>query len=334
MDKPPRDPAAVVVLLVDDQAIIHEAVRRMLEEEDGIVLHICADAARALPVARQVRPTVVPQDLVMPDVDGFTLLRFYRREPATAAVPVIVLSTREDARDKSRAFADGASDYLVKLPDKIELVARIRAHSQRYRLQLERDEAFRKLEALTRELEQRNTELARLSAVDGLTGVSNRRSFDNALDVEWRRAARERTELSLIMIDVDYFKRYNDAYGHLAGDDCLRQVARALVQAVHRPADCVARYGGEEFAVLLPATSHGGALVVAEALRVAVSALQLDHRASDVADHVTLSLGVATLQPAPGSVSTDLITHADGALYAAKRSGRNRACGSSDAAPA
>jgi len=237
---------------------------------------------------------------------------------------VIVLSTREDANDKSRAFADGASDYLVKLPDRIELVARVRAHSRSYISQQQRDEAFKKLEALTHELEARNAELARLSAVDGLTGVGNRRNFDQMLDLEWKRAAREHTDLSLVLIDVDFFKRYNDAYGHLAGDDCLRQVARALAAVINRPADSVSRYGGEEFAVLLPATHADGAHGVAEALRQAVEALQLEHRASDVGPYVTLSLGVTTLKPVPGSSPNELITTADQALYEAKRDGRNR----------
>jgi len=296
----------------------------MLEAEPDLELHYCSDAAQALATARRVRPTVVLQDLVMPDIEGFTLLKFYRREPATAAVPVIVLSTREDAHDKSRAFADGASDYLVKLPDKVELVARIRAHSRSYVSQLQRDEAFRKLEALTHELEARNAELARLSAVDGLTGVGNRRSFDTTLENEWKRAARERTTLSLVLIDVDFFKRYNDAYGHLAGDDCLRKVARALAGVVNRPADTVSRYGGEEFAVLLPATHGAGAAGVGESMRVAVENLKLEHRASDIAGHVTLSLGVATRIPPAGSSPEELITSADQALYEAKRQGRNR----------
>ncbi|HEV8245446.1 MAG TPA: diguanylate cyclase, partial [Polyangiaceae bacterium] len=237
----------------------------------------------------------------------------------------------EDALDKSRAFADGASDYLVKLPDKIELVARVRAHSIRHLLQLERDEAFRKLESLTKDLEKSNEELARLSAVDGLTGVANRRSFDGALEREWRRAARENTTLSLILIDVDFFKRYNDAYGHLGGDDCLRKVAGALSKAVHRPGDFVARYGGEEFAVLLPSTDHEGSLVVAELLRTAVSDLRLDHRASEVTDHVTISLGLATLRPKHTGQPNELISQADGALYEAKRGGRNRVEGAASA---
>jgi two-component system, chemotaxis family, response regulator WspR len=317
-------PDEVVVLLVDDQAIVFEAIRRMLEYEPHLTLHYCPDATSALRVAREVKPTVILQDLVMPDVDGFTLLKFYRADPATRNVPVIVLSSKEDPRDKSQAFSEGASDYLVKVPDKIELAARVQAHSRLYLLQQQRDEAYNKLEQLKVELEQRNVELARLSTVDGLTGIANRRCFDSTLDREWRRALREKSELSLILTDIDFFKRYNDAYGHPAGDECLRQVARCLAEAVRRPTDLAARYGGEEFALLLPATSLTGATTLAEAVRARVAALALEHRASDIASHVTLSLGIASVRPEQGHQQSELVSRADQALYAAKHGGRNR----------
>jgi two-component system chemotaxis family response regulator WspR len=276
-----------------------------------------------------VRPSVILQDLVMPDVDGFTLVRFFRADPETAAIPIIVLSSRENPRDKSRAFEIGASDYLVKIPDRIELIARIRAHSRSFRAQLERDEAFRALEALKLELEDKNRELARLSILDGLTGIANRRHFDQMLDQECRRAQREKTPLSLIMTDVDFFKKYNDAYGHLAGDHCLRRVAGALQHAARRPADLAARYGGEEFALILPSTTEEGGCVVAESLREAVTKLALLHERSEVSSLVTLSIGVAAQQTGEALEPKELIERADAALYAAKRSGRNRATAAS-----
>ncbi|HMJ11863.1 MAG TPA: response regulator, partial [Polyangiaceae bacterium] len=129
------------VLLVDDQAIVAEAIRRMLQDQPDMKLVTCSDATSALPKAREIRPTVILQDLVMPDVDGFTLVRFFRADPQTSAIPIIVLSSKDDARDKSRAFEVGASDYLVKIPDRIELIARVRAHSRSFLAQVERDEA-------------------------------------------------------------------------------------------------------------------------------------------------------------------------------------------------
>jgi two-component system chemotaxis family response regulator WspR len=313
-----------VVLLIDDQAIVAEAIRRMLADQPDLELVHCSDVARALPTAREVRPSVVLQDLVMPGADGFTLVRYFRADPQMSNVPIIVLSSKEEPRDKSRAFELGASDYLVKIPDRIELLARIRAHVRSFTAQRERDEAFRALSLLKAELEEKNVQLQLLTVTDGLTGLANRRHLDATLDLEWRRCQRERASLSLLLMDIDYFKKYNDAYGHPAGDACLQEVAAALKRSVRRPADLVARYGGEEFAVVLPSTPEAGAATVASALRMEVAALQLPHRASDIATHVTLSLGVAAVVPGPGTSVAGLIAAADGALYDAKRAGRNR----------
>jgi two-component system chemotaxis family response regulator WspR len=316
--------AAIVVLLVDDQLIVAEAIRRMLADQRDIAFHSCTDVALAVPTARELRPTVILQDLVMPGVDGFTLVRFFRADPGTAGTPIIVLSSKEDPRDKSRAFETGASDYLVKLPDKIELIARIRAHSRSFLAQLERDEAYRALEAVKVQLEASNLELARLSAQDGLTGLANRRRLDETLAAECRRASRDKTALSLLMTDVDFFKKYNDTYGHPLGDECLRRVASALASGARRPADLAARYGGEEFALILPSTPEDGAPVVAESVRARVEALQIPHAGSTVAGYVTISLGIATLHPGDALSPADLIQRADAALYVAKRGGRNR----------
>lgn len=313
-----------IVLLVDDQQIIAEGIRKMLTDDPDITLHYCNDPRQAINKAIEISATVILQDLVMPEVDGYTLLRFYRKHPRTAAIPVIVLSSKEDPADKSEAFSQGANDYLVKLPDKIELVARIRAQSQSYLLQLAREEAFRKLHVLQKELEIRNAELQRLSSVDGLTGIANRRHFDERLDQEFKRALRENLELSLILIDVDFFKPFNDNYGHQMGDDCLRAVAAALAGALHRPGDFVARYGGEEFVVVLPGTDAKGAMVTAEALRTAVESKNVKHEFSKAAKHVTISLGIASTTPRQGMLPKMLIVAADSALYEAKEGGRNR----------
>jgi two-component system chemotaxis family response regulator WspR len=311
------------VLLVDDQTIVAEAIRRMLADQGDLEFHHCADVALALPMARKVRPAVILQDLVMPAVDGFTLVRAFREDPETANIPVMVLSSREDPRDKSRAFEIGASDYLVKIPDKVELVARVRAHVRSFIAQQERDEAYRALDAARAELEVKNRELRRLTTVDALTQVANRRYLDEILELEWRRCQREQAELSLILGDIDHFKTYNDAYGHQAGDDCLRQVAASLQAAVRRPGDLVARYGGEEFAVVLPGTHDAGALIVAEHLRACVEELAIPHAGSPLGV-VTLSLGVARCLPASAETIAQLVGATDAALYQAKREGRNR----------
>ncbi len=320
----PTTEMPMMVLLVDDQAIVAEAVRRALASEREIDFHYCAHPDQAVRTAEEVRPTVILQDLVMPGTDGLTLVRAYRANEATRDVPIIVLSTKEEPAIKSAAFASGANDYLVKLPDSVELIARVKYHSRSYVNMLQRDEAYRALRRSQQELLRANLELRRLTHSDGLTGLSNRRYLDEFLSAEWKRAERERTEVSLLMIDVDYFKPYNDTYGHVAGDNVLRSVATTIRREIRQPRDLVARFGGEEFAVVLPGTGSAGARLLAEKMRRDVAGLALPHVGSAVSEHLTISIGVATLTPAPGLAETALIEEADAALYRAKRDGRNR----------
>ena len=313
----------ISVFLVDDQAMIAEAVRRALITED-LDFHYCQDPTEAVKIASELKPTIILQDLVMPEIDGLTMVRFYRANPVLAQVPIIVLSTKEEPEIKSKAFAYGANDYLVKLPDKVELIARIRYHSRAYINQKERDEAFRALEKSQRELAEANQILQRLSSLDGLTGIPNRRRFDEVLKAEWQRAIRHSTSISLIMLDIDFFKLYNDTYGHQGGDECLKKVARILDESARRDTDLVARYGGEEFVVILPETGTKGAIDVAETMRANIERQNIPHEASKVSDHVTVSMGVATWVPERDSHPAQLIAMADQALYKAKENGRNQ----------
>lgn len=318
-----RGERRIVVLLIDDQPIIGEAVRRAIASESDIEFHYCSVAGEALAAAESLKPTVIMQDLLMPDVDGMTLVHLYRMNPALRHVPIIVLSSKEDAAVKSQAFATGATDYLVKLPEPIELIARIRHHSHAYLSQLERDAAYRALSASQQQLLEVNEALRRLSDVDGLTGLNNRRYLDNYLDTEWRRAVREQTDFSILMIDVDDFKLYNDSYGHLAGDEVLKTVARVIQHCAQRPADVAARYGGEEFALVLPATPLVGARRVAEQICAEVRDLAIPNRGRK-AVCVTVSIGLATATPCRGESYEPLLEAADLALYEAKHEGKNR----------
>ncbi|WP_290009637.1 diguanylate cyclase domain-containing protein [Novosphingobium humi] len=315
----------IMVLLVDDQIMVGEAVRRALLDEVGIEFHYCSNPLDALAIARTVQPTVILQDLVMPSVNGLDLVRQYRADPHTRNTPIIVLSTKEEASVKSDAFRAGANDYLVKLPDRIELIARIRYHSAAYLSQIQRDEAYRALRKSQQELMQANFALQRLTNVDGLTGLSNRRYFDEYFETEWRQAARDRQPLSLLIIDIDHFKQFNDTYGHLAGDEVLRKVAQAVQAAFRRPKDLVVRLGGEEFVVVLPATPLGHLAMLAQRAVEAVEALDLAHSSSPVSGRVTISVGGAGCQPDREDWRLALMEAADKALYEAKRSGRNRA---------
>ncbi|BCP55746.1 diguanylate cyclase response regulator [Kaistia sp. 32K] len=316
----PADKYLSMVLLVDDQVMICEAVRRMLANQPDMDFHYCTDPMDALTVAERVKPTVILQDLVMPGIDGMELVRHYRRVSATHSVPVIVLSAKDDPAIKSEAFQAGANDYLVKLPDRVELIARIRYHTRAYLDHVQRDEAYRALRESQRQLMRVNLELERLTRIDGLTGLGNRRYFDEYLGAEWKRGLRTQTAVSVLMIDVDHFKRYNDAYGHLAGDDVLKRVSQVLQTSASRSTDLAARYGGEEFVIVLTDVTPAGAQHVAERLVRGVRELDIPHGDG----RVSVSVGVATIMPQETVTPDDLVKAADLALFRAKAEGRDR----------
>jgi diguanylate cyclase (GGDEF)-like protein len=232
-----------------------------------------------------------------------------------------------------------AAFHLHLVPNPASLMALLRIFSARVRNDLETlatdnvalqayaAEVERNNQALTevrRQLEEKNRLLERLSSLDTLTGIANRRRFDAALRQEWRRGLREETPLSLLFCDIDYFKRFNDTYGHQAGDACLVRVAHTMEESLNRPADLAARYGGEEFVALLVDTDREGARLLAERIRERIESLHLEHRTSTVAPVLTVSLGVATSLPRPAQPAEDLVSWADRALYRAKQGGRNR----------
>jgi len=318
------DDSDSVVLLVDDQLMVGEMVRRALANESNIVFHFCSQPDEAVMTAQRIAPTIILQDLVMPGIEGLTLVREYRARDTTRNTPIIVLSTREDPITKRDAFAVGANDYLVKLPDKIELIARIRYHSQAYLSRLQRDAAYRALQESQRQLMAANIELLRLSNMDGLTGLNNRRRFDEYASTEWSRALRERVPFGLLLIDVDQFKAYNDANGHLAGDQLLRRIGEAIYNGCRRPEDLPSRYGGDEFAVLLPGIQTSDLVSVGERLRKSVQDLRIERGSSPAAPYVTLSIGGASTVPTHEEGLIDLIALADRNLYEAKSQGRNK----------
>ena len=260
----------------------------------------------------------------MPGVEGIALVRQYRADSRTKDIPIIVLSTKEEAAVKVEAFTAGANDYLVKLPDAIELIARIRYHSQAYLNQIQRDEAYQALHQSQRKLVEINIALQRLTNVDGLTGLSNRRYFDEFLTMQWKLAIRDQTPISILMIDVDDFKGYNDTYGHLAGDEVLKLVAATMQENFKRPTDLAARFGGEEFVVILPTTPVASLRLLGERLRRCVETLNIAHSASCVGKCVTISIGGASTSPQTSDPFLRFIQDADDALYQAKRAGKNQ----------
>ena len=281
-----------------------------------------------LEMFRRERPDLVLLDIIMPGIDGFEVARRIRllEEDHGWWTPIIFLTARADENDLQRAIEAGGDDYLIKPVSEIVLKAKINAMR---RMALMRDslrKTKRKLEKTNNELEKANNELQRLSAADSLTGIANRRRFDQKLLDEWRRLSRSGLPLSLLMIDVDLFKLFNDEYLHQMGDECLKIVAHTLRDTTRRPDDLVARYGGEEFAAILPETDPEGALAVAEDMRAGIAALKIDHARSTVAPFVTVSIGAASIIPPKDSEAgiPALIKAADNALYRAKEAGRNQ----------
>lgn len=265
------------------------------------------------------RPDLILLDIVLPDIDGFEVARRIRQlERPGDWTPIIFLTALNKDEDLEKAIAAGGDDYLLKPVSEVVLGAKIRA--MRRIIQMRES-----LLVLTRKLDSANQELKRLTSLDGLTGIANRRHFDEVLEREWRRAMRQEGELSILMCDIDHFKEYNDTYGHLQGDECLRQVASTLASVVDRGGDLIARYGGEEFVAVMPETSLGGALFVAERMKLAINELALAHSGSPFG-HVTLSFGIASAVPMPETAAQTIVGAADRALYQAKADGKNRIC--------
>ena len=299
------------ILIVDDASTNIEILNEVLGAEYDSLFAM--DGETALQIATDQIPDLILLDVVMPGLDGHEVCRRLKADPRTKGIPVIFISGLSEESDEAKGLEIGAIDYITKPFSPPIVRARVRNH-----LQLKRYQDM----------------LERLSVLDGLTGIANRRRFDEAFDHEWLRARRLGTTLSLIIIDVDYFKRYNDNYGHAAGDECLRQVARVLANGARRPGDLVARYGGEEFVVIMPETDAAGAIVIAETLRRGVHAIALPHAFSAAAGVVTVSIGGATIVPARYEHGPEeLIKLADARLYEAKNAGRNRVAWSSHPDP-
>ena len=302
-------------LVIEDSqtglAVVSQHLERM-----GIQPIAATDGERGVALFREHNPDIVLLDVVLPGMDGYEVARRIRAiEQSGEWTPIIFLTARTADTDLVQGITAGGDDYLFKPISEVVLAAKVRAMQRILQMRYS-------LVVLTRKLDAANQELTRLTSLDGLTGLANRRHFDETLLREWRRAARYKRPLALALIDVDHFKLFNDSYGHLAGDECLKSVASALHAVSRRPSDLVARYGGEEFALILPETDLAGARNVAEGLCDAIRALQVPHGASP-SGFVTISVGVASLTPGTGGPQ-NLIAEADLALYDAKSGGRDR----------
>ena len=289
------------VLIIDDVPSNIRVLAEALSQEYR--LKVATNGNDGIAIAQQTSPDLILLDVMMPNMDGFEVCRRLKSDASTNAIPVMFVTARDDAGDEERGLNLGAVDYITKpfhLP-----VVRARIRNQML-------------------LKQKTDLLERLAHVDGLTGVANRRRFDEALVLETRRCHRTNMPISLLLLDIDHFKHYNDHFGHGMGDITLTRVATTLSQKVARASDLVARYGGEEFGVILPETDHEGAAIIAEKLRESVAALRIPHAPESGGDFVSISIGVATQEPGESMQPSELVESADRRLYEAKAAGRNR----------
>jgi diguanylate cyclase (GGDEF)-like protein len=311
------------IFVVDDDLSQRKIIAAEMQRQGYRVVEL-GDGRQCFEQCSILKPDMILLDAILPETDGFTCCNQLKHALGEQCPPVLIITTLNDEKSVDRAFEVGATDYITKPIHWPIMRQRIRRILQTQWAMKELKKQVERSQLLTEQLEVVNQKLEHLAAVDSLTKIANRRRFDQGLHSEWKRLARERLPLSLILCDVDFFKAYNDTYGHRAGDFCLQQIAQILRENVKRPADLVARYGGEEFAVILPNTHLKGAVKVAEDIRNSLHNLEIEYSNSPVSNQVTLSLGVASLIPNHYLSEDFLIGEADRALYEAKKSGRDR----------
>ena len=300
LKEPERKPR---LLVVDDQPTNIQVLYRVFADDCQVFM--ATSGTQALQTARQESPDVILLDVMMPDMDGYEVCRQLKQDSATRDIPVLFVTAHHEPQEETRGLEAGAVDFITKPINPSVVRARVRTH-------------------LT--LKRQTDVLKHLVFIDALTHTFNRRYFDERLSEEWGRSQRTGKPLSLLFADVDFFKQYNDVYGHQRGDDALSLVAQALKQAALRPGDVVCRYGGEEFACLLPDTDLEGALQVAQRMKKAVRALEVKHSASHVAGVLTISVGAAVRPTTAQGDANALVALADALLYRAKSEGRARVC--------
>lgn len=303
------------VLMVEDSKVAIKAISGFLEEV-GVQPLIAETGHAAIELYQRELPDIILLDIMLPDTDGFEVAKQVRKlQGKDDWTAIIFLSVMSKDEDLAKGIEAGGDDYLMKPVGRVVLQAKVAAMYRLVRMQ-------RALVKLTEQLNLANHELHRVSMTDGLTGIANRRLFDELLVREWSRCARIQKPLSIVMLDVDHFKEFNDKYGHQAGDECLKVVAKEIAKAVPRGSDLAARYGGEEFVLILGETDAEGARMVANRIRQQVAGLKMVNEDSPH-KYVTVSCGISTVLPSDDKPVEKLVKAADNALYLAKRQGRN-----------
>jgi len=310
------------ILIIDDQIENIQFLSTVLTDH-GYEVRRVLSGKQALKVIEYDPPELLLLDIMMPEIDGYEVCRQVKNNTKTSQIPIIFLSAKQLLSEKIKGFKVGGVDYITKPFLVAEVVCRIETHLKIYRYQNLLNEEIIARKKVEQELLIANKKLKQFANIDGLTGIYNRRYFDDLLSKEWYRLRREKQPLSTIMIDIDCFKQYNDNYGHLRGDEVLRAIALAIKSTLQRPSDFVARYGGEEFVVVLPNTDLEGCVIICKHIVEKIKELGVPHAHSLISKYITVSMGVCSLIPSVDLTPYILIDKSDNALYRAKREGRN-----------
>jgi len=317
------------VLIVDDLPANLKLLTEVLTKH-GFEVRCAPNGDLALKNIPRFQPNLILLDILMPNLDGYEVCTEIKQNPETKDIPIIFLTALEDSFNKVKAFQKGAGDYISKPFQIEEVIIRVEHQIKIQRLQQQLQQQNQKLKQevkrrkkIENDLKEANRKLEYLANYDGLTSVANRRYFTEILEQEWYGLQRQQLPLSIILCDVDYFKPYNDNYGHPEGDQCLQKIAKLLDKTLNRHTDLVARYGGEEFIILLPNTDLIGTQKVVQNIQMNLKESNLPHLYSLVEKRVTLSFGITCQIPEPSLTPEALIKKADDALYEAKRRGRN-----------
>jgi len=294
------------ILIVDDSRLIAHVAKTMLTKRGHEVI-LAQDGKAGLEAAKSEQPDIILLDLIMPIMDGYEVCEHLKEDDSTKEIPIIMVTSKAETADKVKGLEMGALDYVAKPFDEGELIARVNIHLR--------------LRELYVTVQEQNRQLQEMANRDGLTGLYNHRYFHEQLSQDFLRAKRYHENLSCILFDIDFFKKFNDTYGHQTGDVVLKALA-TVIQRATRESDLAARYGGEEFAIVLYYTDGAAAYQAAERLRTMVESHEVQDNGNVL--RVTISLGVATFPHEKIHDSKELIEHADQALYKAKDNGRNR----------
>lgn len=305
------------VLVVDDQASVRHSLTTELRHAGVTEVMEASDAPSAVQMFKLRRPDLVLLDIRLPTHDGYWVAQQLRAAETGDWTPIIFLSGLDNDLDIWRGIESGGDDYLIKPVKPIVLIAKLRAMRRLLEMR-------RRLVSMSAELHLANQRLNEMVEVDALTGLVNRRGFDRILHAEIEAARREQQPLTLMLCDLDHFKRFNDTVGHVQGDACLREVGHLLKEVCVRPRDVASRYGGEEFALILPNTPRSGAMTFARALGSMLHQRGIPHPDSPTGTVLSLSGGITTCIPDTGTSAESMLMRADEALYAAKAQGRNR----------